>query len=337
MFHRRSLKLAALYLGIIMFISLFFSFTVYRLATVELDRGIRGPMPAFDNRYGDELPQQARNFLRQDAVRRSEDAKEHVRNQLIIINIAILVGAGFLSYYLAARTLRPIEEAHEAQSRFTGDASHELRTPIAAMRSEIEVALMDPKLKLSEAKKLLRSNLEELDKLTALSEGLLKLSRNEHGSLELKPTSVDKTIKEAIDRISSKADSKHINIDYKTPVNMNVLADADSLTELLVIILDNAIKYSPENSSIEVAAGLQRKRALISVTDHGVGILETDAQHIFDRFYRADSARSKTQAGGYGIGLSIAKQIADAHNGNINVTSTPGEGSTFTVNLPAVS
>lgn len=336
MIHSKSLKLAALYLSIIMFISLFFSVAVYQLSTQELDRGIREPYPAFEIEPGRDLPLQTRKALRQEAAQRSEDAKENVRDRLIITNIMILISAGFLSYYLASRTLRPIEQAHEAQSRFTADASHELRTPIAAMRSEIEVALMDPELTLNQTKKLLKSNLEELDKLTALSSGLLKLAQNEYGTLEMNEVDLDKVLSDAIARVSNQATQKSITINYQLAKKITVRANATSLTDLFAILIDNAIKYSPEKSAVLISTGIHRRHATVSVKDEGIGMLANDKLHIFDRFYRADSARNKQKNNGYGIGLSIAKQIAEVHKATIKVNSEPGKGSTFSVSLALV-
>lgn len=342
-FHRSSLRLASLYLGIIMFISIFFSLNVYQQSTQELERGITGPdivLQGGNDGIGPRFTIQpkARQALRQDASIRLHDAKDNVRNRLIFTNIVILVGAGFLSYYLASRTLRPIEEAHEAQSRFTADASHELRTPIAAMQSEIEVALMDPKLTLPQSKKLLQSNLEELAKLTALTTGLLKLAQNEYGALDMEQVDVAEAVKQAINRVRPNAKDKNIIIaTSKLPKDAIIYADAGNLVDMFVTILDNAVKYSPEKSEVKVTGGIQNRKVSIHITDQGIGMKATEAEHIFERFYRADSARSKQKSSGYGIGLSIAKQIVDAHDGTITVLSKPNKGATFTINLPLAS
>lgn len=325
-----------------MFISIFFSVNVYQQSTDELERGITGPdivLQGGNNGIGPRFTIQpkARQALRQDAAIRLHDAKENVRNRLVFTNILILVGAGILSYYLASRTLRPIEEAHEAQSRFTADASHELRTPIAAMQSEIEVALMDPKLTLGESKKLLRSNLEELAKLTALTSGLLKLAQNEYGALELSEVDLKEAIKQAVDRVQSNAREKKITIKMHVADQVALEADPDSIVDMFVTIIDNAVKYSSEKSEVTITAAADRRNAVVHIQDRGIGMKPGEAEHIFERFYRADSARSKQETSGYGIGLSIAKQIIDAHDGTIAVQSKPNKGSTFTITLPLAS
>jgi two-component system, OmpR family, sensor histidine kinase CiaH len=337
MFHKTSVKLAALYLAIMMGISIFFSANIYQLSVQELDRGLRRPSPAIERITPRELGPTIRDLLEQDREQRYQEARSRVLNRLVLINLLILIGGGYISYLLALRTLRPIEEAHEALERFTADASHELRTPIAAMQAEIEVALMNPKLTLKDAKQRLQSNLEELAKLTALSEGLLRLAQLNNQELELKQVSVESMVSTAVQRVLPLAELKNILINVPSIQDLQVIGDEQSLTEALVILLDNAVKYSSEKSEITLEAKATNKDVVISVQDQGIGIKATELPHIFDRFYRADSARSKQDSNGYGIGLAIAKNIIDLHKGAIGVKSKPGKGSTFTISLPAKS
>lgn len=334
MFHKASTRLAARYLAVIMAISLFFSLNVYQLSVQELDRGLRRPGPAFDLPRGEDITDDLREQLRSDREMRYQEARQRIVNRLILTNLIILVGAGILSYYLARRTLQPIEEAHEAQSRFTADASHELRTPIAAMHAEIEVALMDPRLSLPAAKAQLRSNLEELAKLTALSEGLLRLAQMENGELPDEPVQLDAAVQSAIDRVLPSAEKKRILISPPEDTKSVVNGDAGSLTELLVILLDNAVKYSPQQTEVKLVADIDRRRIVIRVIDRGMGIRASELPHIFERFYRADNARSKQKTTGYGLGLAIARNIAEAHGGMLTAASKPGRGSVFTLTLP---
>lgn len=338
MLHKAATKLALLYLAIIMGISFFFSVNLYQLSMQELDRGLRRPAKGslLDSLSDQQisLPFSLQQLLAQQE-RQYHLAKSHIINRLVIINVLILVGGGFLSYYLAMRTLKPIEEANEAQSRFTADASHELRTPIAAMQSEIEVALMNPKLTLDEAKDRLRSNLEELARLTELSEGLLRLAQLDNNDLGKEPVSIAALAQKALDRTLPLAEKNNILITNAVTGNASVIGDEASLTEVLVILLDNAIKYSPERSEVTLTADKQQKQIILRVKDHGIGIKATELPHIFDRFYRADTARSKQKSHGYGIGLAIAKNIIEAHGGKITAQSKPGAGSTFSVTLPA--
>ncbi|HUD03547.1 MAG TPA: HAMP domain-containing sensor histidine kinase [Patescibacteria group bacterium] len=336
--HRASVKLAGLYLAIMMAISVFFSINLYRVSVQEFNRDLRG-QGAFLNHLpgGFGLTPPNREQFLMDREQSYNHAKNHVLEQLLITNLIILVGGGFLCYYLARRTLKPIEEAHEAQSRFTADASHELRTPIAVMQSEIEVALMDPKLTLAQAKDRLKSNLEELAKLTKLSEGLLRLARLGDNGLEKKDVSLPAVANQAVDRVLPTAEKKRILINIDAKKDIKIEADEASLVEALVAILDNAIKYSPEKTEVKVQVIKESNHVNVQIVDQGIGIKADELTLIFDRFYQADSARSKKNLQGYGLGLAIAKNIVEINGGTILVDSKPGKGSTFTIQLPLKS
>jgi signal transduction histidine kinase len=250
-----------------------------------------------------------------------------------LINLGIFVGASGASYFLAKRTLRPIENALEEQRRFTADASHELRTPLAAMKTEIEVGL--PTADPQEHPRVLRRNLEEIEKLDRLSTGLLTLARHESsaGNLTVAPVEFATVTAEAARRVAAKAKIK--NITFKNEhVAGPVKGDYGSLVDLLVIILDNAIKYSPAKSEIGVHGQWTRSQLTLSVTDHGIGIAPADLPHVFRRFYRTDTARTKTGSNGFGLGLAIAKQIVERHHGSISISSTVNHGTTVTLVIP---
>jgi two-component system sensor histidine kinase CiaH len=328
-------KLTLWYLGIIMVLSILFSIGLYRnsssqliiteerqreaIARLMLPPELEPSRIAYQNRLDADLGAS----LRQLQV------------QLLGLNLLTLVIGGGLSYVLARRTLQPIENALEAQGRFTADASHELRTPLTAMRSEIEVALRDKAMNVDDARTLLGSNLEEIAKLEALSAGLLRLARFENGidRAAVAPVAVRDLIETVIDRFQAKLNSRHIVLDVKVG-SETVEGDQASLTEMLAVIVDNAIKYSPAKSTIRLICEATSQFVRISVIDEGTGIKASDMPHIFSRFYRADRSRSKEQVTGYGLGLSIAKRVADIHQGDITVTSIAGAGSTFRVKLP---
>lgn len=329
MFHSATLRLTALYVLILALICLFFSLNLYRVSTRELDTGLGRQMmllqqaPRLENLVGDDFIQ-----LRQTEL---SDARQRIIFGLVNVDLVILLLGGVGSYFLAKRTLRPIQDAHDAQVRFTADASHELRTPLSAMRAEIEVALRDKKLTTQDARKLLASNLEELAKITALSEGLLKLAQDTNLA-EIKKVSIRSIIAEAIRRVADTAAKNNITIDNSV-TNDFIKADESSLVQVVTILLDNAIKYSQAGQVVRIDGEIKNKQFLLSVQDHGVGISQQDLPHIFDRFYRADASRSKEKVAGYGLGLSIAKKIIEAHGGTIAASSVAGKGSTFVVRL----
>lgn len=333
MFQSATLKLTGLYLMIIVAISVFFSVNLYHISVRGLENGLQQQevfiriQPGFQGNL--DLP----SLLAEQRETRLTEGKRQIVAELIRSDLLIIILGGIGSYFLARRTLQPVQAAHDAQVRFTADASHELRTPIAAMQTEIEVALRDQKLTQKEATNLLRSNLEELAKLTNLSQGLLQLARdNEKPPLEL--VRLNGVFKQALERVKKLATAKKIIVYDNLKKEIKFTGNETSLTQLLVILLDNAIKYSPGGSRVTLNARSATKELIITVKDHGIGIKAADLPHIFDRFYRADSSRSKERVEGYGLGLSIAKQIVQSHRGTIAAKSNVGQGSTLTVKLP---
>lgn len=328
-FHSAALKLTAWYLSIIMILSISCSAVIYQFSSNELEQNTRRQVYFFNNQLD---PSDFNDFaqLRQKQL---SHGLNRLRLDFVLFNLFVLIGGGYLSYVLARRTLRPLEESLEAQKRFTSDASHELRTPLTAMQTEIEVALRDSGLTKTQATELLKSNLEEVGKLKALSEGLLHLAQTNSRQVATTPTSLSSVIKETLHRTDKAKKAKKITIKDKTK-DLTLKADPHSLTELLVILVDNAIKYSPAGATVYLSSSVQGKLGHISVKDEGIGIKATDLPRIFERFYRAEASRSKTQTEGYGLGLAIAKKIADSLGGSITVKSAPDKGSTFTVSIP---
>lgn len=323
-----ALRLTIWYLAFVMLLSFGFSLFVYRVSVDQINRGFRRPPGLLDLRgypYFD--------TYENDRLERIHEAEKNVGANLIFFNVVILTVGGGLSYFLAKRTIRPIEDALEAQTRFTADASHELRTPLTAMQSEIEVALRDKKLTTAEARQQLVSNLEEVVKVRAIIDSLLRLARQPELDMSGEPVAIVDVMHAAVERVARAAKDKRIKLNVQTrPVS--VRGDQDALTELLVILLDNAIKYSPAGTRVKLENLVQGRRTAISVSDEGSGISPIDVPHVFERFYRGDPSRTKQKVAGSGLGLSIAQQIVQAHGGDITVESELDKGSTFTVRLP---
>ena len=332
--HAASLKLAGLYLSIIMVISLFFSASIYQLSIREVYAGYRRQQDILEKSPDLFLPPDLRDELYNERAEQYASTRADILGRLVLVNITILLAGGFISYFLARRTIRPIEKAHEAQRRFTADASHELRTPLAVMQSEIEVALMDPKLDIKSAKKQMGSSLEELARLKGLSEGLLQLSQLEDENLDKKPAELSNIIKLSMKDNKALANKKKIKLNLLSNPKRKVVVDPEGIRKVLNILIENAVKYSPEDSEVKISSQMRNKDILIKVEDRGIGIKPEEIRHIFDRFYRADSARTKSEAGGYGLGLSIAKSIVEQHGGTIEAKSMPGKQTAFSVSLP---
>jgi two-component system sensor histidine kinase CiaH len=182
----------------------------------------------------------------QEANNQYLEAKGRILLRLTVVNLFVIAVGGLLSYYLARWTLRPIENTHRSLERFTADASHELRTPIAAMQTETEVTLMNPQLTLEEAKDQLESNLEELHKLTGLTDMLLQVARyNEYEAMNFELIDLRDLIDGALNKIDAMAKNKNIKIIYKKSSDaIMVNVDPASIEQAIIIILENAIKYS---------------------------------------------------------------------------------------------
>jgi two-component system sensor histidine kinase CiaH len=322
-----AVRLTLFYLAIIMALSIGFSVMIYRLSYREMVRSLPqgGVIRLLE-------PGSFTDFAELRS-RQIEESDRRLRTNLVLLNIGTLIVGAALSYGLARRTLRPIEEAFEAQGRFTADASHELRTPLTAMQTTIEVGLRNPKLTLRESKELLSGTLDEVKKLSSLSNGLLKLTRSNGRDIPKRRVRMNKVAEDAVAQLELAAKNKGIAV-VNNVGGQVVLGDDISLKELIVILLDNAIKYSGSGTKITLQSRSQGKYVYVMVSDEGAGMKATDVMYIFDRFYRADQSRSRDRVEGYGLGLPIAKQIAEMHAGTIDVKSKLGEGSTFTVKLP---
>lgn len=327
LFHSALIRLTMWYMVIILVLSLLFSFIVFSLASREFERA-----------FGPRRPGEVSIFVNSDTVmqlrqERVDESEKRLIGNLVLFNAVTLTLGGVCSYLLARRTLYPIEEAMEMQSRFSSDAAHELRTPLAIMQSETEVTLRNKKAAKDVYIETLESNLDEIQRLQTLTSRLLLLS--EQHDLELGTIPVDEVASDAMTRLIPLAIAKDIEIDNQIEP-LVAMANRDALTDVLGILIDNAIKYSPKKSKITLTSQQKDGRVIIEVHDQGEGISEQDISKIFDRFYRVDASRSRQYVQGHGLGLSIARRLMDVQHGYVGVTSRKGDGSTFFVRLPAV-
>lgn len=332
MFRSATFKLTVWYLCLVMAVSLIFSTVVYQVGSSEIARSLH----VQSERIYTQFP--VLNKVHILKPTKDIDAGDHLLFlRLILINIIVFVLAGLASYLLAKRTLEPIEQAHEQQKRFTSDVSHELRTPLTALKMTSEVALINPKTTTKELRSALKSNLEESAKLENLINNILKLSKMETNELKQGFTKLSSSqlIDAAIKQVEPKAKQRKVNIESADVIDKPFYGDNSSLTELLVILLDNAIKYSKSGSTVKVEAITKDNRLIIKIIDQGIGISGEALKHIFDRFYQEDTSRSKSlDKEGYGLGLSIAKMIADVHDASITVSSQLDKGTTVKIDFP---
>jgi len=334
MFASATLQLTAWYLLVIMVVSLLFSGLIFELSTNEISSRLEQFQIRLEG--GQTLVLPGTTTLNEVRIHQTREAKVSIFFGLLYMNLSVLGIGGIVSFLLARRTLRPIEAAHEAQSRFTSDASHELKTPLAIMKSEIQVALRDKNITPKELRQTLESNLEEVDKLAGLSQTLLQLSRLDYSDISRgERVNLTAILTSAIATFSSERKRK---ITFRHPKNAVVMdGNITMIGDLVAILLDNALKYSPADTAVSVALSSNGRTARLAVSNEGPGINPEDLPHIFKRFYRADRSRTSHQTTkSYGLGLSLARKIVELHDGQIQASSTPGRLTTFRVSLPHV-
>jgi signal transduction histidine kinase len=230
--------------------------------------------------------------------------------------------------------LARLEAAFGEIRRFNADASHELQTPLTILKGEMEVALRSPRSQ-EEYQRILKSSLEEIDQISHLVGGLLLLARADAGVLRRESRRLDlaQLVEEVYGQARALAQKRGVDLLLGGMEPLSVQGDYELLKRLLFNLIDNGIKYTPGG---KVTVSLRRNGEWIElkVSDTGIGISTEEQREIFQRFYRSAEARPRTE-GGAGLGLCIARSIAEAHGGRIEVESSPGQGSTFTVLLPA--
>ena len=254
----------------------------------------------------------------------------------LLCAVCIMLAAGG-GYYMAAKNIKPLEILFAREHEFAADASHELRTPLTVLSLGVESLQNDDESKLSGfAQEVLRDMQHETKYMSRLIEALLTLARGDEENTPLARTKVDLT--EVAVKVCNKmrplAAKKGLGLEYAAgdAPQVFILGDKNKMEQLLIIFIDNAIKYS-ESGTITVTVEADSMHAVIKVMDEGIGISESDAQKIFERFYRVDKARSRA-AGGFGLGLNIARIIVVRHGGTVSVKPRSPHGSIFTVRLP---
>jgi heavy metal sensor kinase len=230
-----------------------------------------------------------------------------------------------------------LDAAFQEMRQFTADASHELQTPLTILKGEMEVALRSPRSP-EEYQRILKSSLEEIDRIARLVEGLLLLARADAGVLRMdrRPLDLAQLVEEVYGQTRVLAEARSLNLRLGAVEPVSVQGDYAHLRRLLLNLVDNAVKYTPPGGHVTISVQPSGGWAAMRVEDTGMGIPPEDRERIFQRFHRSAEARSRGN-GGAGLGLCIARSIAEAHGGRIEVESTTGRGSTFTVLLPIPS
>ncbi|WP_370512344.1 sensor histidine kinase [Planomicrobium sp. CPCC 101110] len=260
---------------------------------------------------------------------------ENFGRLLFICSLLFIILSISASYFLSKKMMKPIIQSWDKQAEFVENASHELRTPLTIIQNKLELLLVAPQEKIMNKFENIALSLSETRRLSKLTSDLLTLARADSAEMQLSKQTipVDSFIKKAAAPYKEIAESqeKHLWLDLNSDVNME--ADESRIHQLLVILLDNALKYTEEKDSVGVKSYIEDQKVVIEVSDTGVGIKEENISHVFDRFYREDKARSR-ETGGMGLGLSIAQWIVASHSGTISAASNKQQGTTFKVKLP---
>jgi signal transduction histidine kinase len=257
------------------------------------------------------------------------------------VSILLLAMASFVGYMLAGRAMIPITRSYDRQKAFTADASHELRTPLSVLQASMEI-LEEQKQKLPSIHQIVMGHMkDEIQRMIRLTENLLLLARSDSAMQpnKLELFNLRQTILNAIERMQLAAQAKQIVIDAhfdSLEKGGSYKGDTDQISQLLYILLDNAIKFSDIGGAVSVKTQSYANGGIeISIADKGCGIPAEDIPHLFERFYRVDKARSR-ESGGTGLGLSIAWRIVHNHGGELSVTSAVDEGSVFVIRIPGM-
>lgn len=319
---QRVRRLALSYLAVIMTLSLAFSVIIYAITSVQLNR----PLPPGE--HAQQPPELVERQFSRRLEQRNRETRGLVIMSLVVLNGAMLLVGYWLSLLLARRTLAPIERAMRAQVQFVSDASHELRTPLTALMTTNEVALRKKTLDEKKVRVVFQRNIDEVEKLRELTDNLLQLTQVDNQQIEKQAIDMAKLVRDTVDRYQPVADKKQVVLDMQMPSVTRVVAVA-AAAQILGTLIDNAIKYLPLGSTVVIRLDGQT----LSVVDQGIGIAKQNQAKIFDRFYRSDEARTRGHSSGYGLGLAIAKSVADKNGYQLSVKSEPGQGSTFSLHF----
>jgi len=258
-----------------------------------------------------------------------------LRWQLVAVDAAIVVFIGIGGLLYARSTLRPIRESVAAQKRFVADASHDLRTPLAIMKAEFEVALRRPDLD-EDARPVLLSGLEEVDRMSAMVEDLLTLSRIDarQERLAREPLDLVALARQTVAELGNLAATGGVLLRTDATGEAPAAGDEGHVRRALRNVVRNAVEHSPSGATVEIAVRRTPRGAEVVVADHGEGMSPDVVAHVFDRFYRGDAARSQ-ERGGSGLGLAIARWALRGMGGDLTVESRVGAGTRTTLTLPA--
>ena len=261
-------------------------------------------------------------------------AEEFIKNLVISFSISVVIIL-IASYILSKWTLKPIVASWKKQTRFVQDASHELRTPLAIIKAKQESLLENPESKIIDNAEDISITLQETQRLTKLIKELMELAKNDSDKLQLNKQkfNLDEELSTLIQLYKDLAENEDKNLNVSFEYKEEINADLNMIKQLVVILLDNSIKYTKSKDSIEIKTYKQDGKAVLEVADTGIGISHEGIDHIFERFYREEKSRNR-EKGGMGLGLSIAYNIVNLHKGTIKFDKNREKGARVVVRLP---
>ena len=261
---------------------------------------------------------------------------EKATSALAVLGAMALVCAAGVGYVLSGGAMKPVREAYEKQRQFAADASHELRTPLAVVLASADLLRSDPSITSPFLKQVIEDVRDEVKKMTKLVSDLLTVARTDGKANQLKPVRMDlvAAAQQTVRIMRPFAEKKGIVIAEDLPKRAEIYADEQKIRQLILILVDNAVKYTQDKGKVTVRIQEDKGAVQLSVSDTGIGIAPEHQERIFDRFYRVDKVRSR-RMGGNGLGLAIAREFVEAHGGTISVESETGKGTTFRVQLKA--
>ena len=260
-------------------------------------------------------------------------------NELVLVLLPLGIGALGLAavggLYMAGRAVKPVREAFDRQRAFIADASHELKTPLTLIR--IDTEMLQSGLENPDDRELAGEVLAETDRMNAILSDLLMMARLDAGVLDVarKPFDLSNLLKEEAERFKVRATREGVRLEVRAPDKLPARGDPPRTGQILAALLDNALRFTPSGGSVEVTTREQDGRVEVTVTDTGPGVSPEHLPRIFERFYRAEAARSRADGGGTGIGLAIARGLAHAQEGDLEAENARTGGAVFRLKLPA--
>lgn len=312
-FRKAKIKLTAFYVGIMFLILFIFSSVLMFTLESRLRASLDGKILITQEQ--------------EDPLRNASDDIEAV---IYTVDGLLLLVIAFSSYFLAGRTLKPIKDTLDAQAKFSADASHDLRTPLAIIMTESEVLLQGKDQNISDYKKVVESNLEEAKKMNLLVSDLLLIARGENSQLEKEKVDLSDLLSAIVLKMKQQAEHKNLNLEQNIQKDISVYINKTDVERSIKNILQNAINYT-KNGGIKITLKNENKKVILEIVDTGVGISEKDLPFIFDRFYKAEHSRNDES--GSGLGLPIAKTLLERNSGKIDITSKKGVGTKVTIVL----